>query len=535
MKKAIVRWASLFLYGTWTLFFVLPAILNFNLIQTWDVNPYLTLLASFLVLFLAVVFVRGPWFYLLTFPFVLFGLADLIANSEKSVDLLDLLEQWRTFSRGDVANALQPYAWPLAGAVAAVALWGYATCRLADSRIKKPARALLAGAAATALIAVAWLPGTLWARAWPLNTILITASALSGMPGIAAYSTPSTATNPRVAGTRWNAIRSPDAAADAETYVLVIGETLRSDYLSECGGPGKIRPFAQGAIVACDVTAGSDATFTSVPLLISREMPGHDVRIANDSTFQQAFSEVGFKTSWFGVQPLSVAWPDAQIQKFENGGDEVLIPLLESVLASGGRNAVVLHVNGAHAPYCMRFNHKTAPFGDSCEDAAKLPESSHIDSIRKMYANAVDSSVANVNDIIGVLKKTKGKVFMIFTPDHGENLMDDSRMLLNHALKRPTRWDIRIPAVFWANDEWISAHPAEWRLLSSNAARPLMHADVVPTLLGAAGIRFDDARLAQVVDLLHYPVPERERITQVTLGHTLTWQTLREESDAPAH
>ena len=113
----------------------------------------------------------------------------------------------------------------------------------------------------------------------------------------------------------------------------------------------------------------------------------------------------------------------------------------------------------------------------------------------------------------------------MYTPDHGEALLDDGREIWSHALRHPTRWDTHVPAVFWANDAWRQAHPAEWANLASQIDAPLMHIDIVPTLLHAADVRYDDRRTLPV-DLLARKVPPRTRIIQVAPGQTVSWDTL---------
>ncbi|MBC7662622.1 MAG: hypothetical protein H7276_02325 [Caulobacter sp.] len=61
--------------------------------------------------------------------------------------------------------------------------------------------------------------------------------------------------------------------------------------------------------------------------------------------------------------------------------------------------------------------------------------------------------MAFVGGVIDRLRREPGEAFLVFTPDHAENLDDDPRQLFGHALRRPTRWDTRVPAIFWAYDE----------------------------------------------------------------------------------
>jgi len=67
-------------------------------------------------------------------------------------------------------------------------------------------------------------------------------------------------------------------------------------------------------------------------------------------------------------------------------------------------------------------------------------------------------------------------------------------------------------------------------MLKSNATAPLMHADLVPTLLGAAGIAYEEPR-REVVNLLAQPVPVRKRLVQKSLGAVTDWPTLLGEPE----
>jgi len=368
-----------------------------------------------------------------------------------------------------------------------------------------------------------------WARVWPINVALLAVSSLPGGYRLVGEWLPNSLDrNPRGEGLSWEASRVLPVSA-RETYVLVIGESIRSDYLNECGGAHGVRALNHDFLVACDVTAGADATHTSVPLLISRDMPGGRFRVPRDGSFVRAFKETGFDTYWFGMHGPAVAWPDAEHQLYPDGGAldrRQLLPLLERALSNPvARRMIVLHANNAHAPYCARYEPGAAPNRVDCNTLSGLPEMGTLAIWRGAYANAVDESVRFLNAVRTALTKVDGAVFLVFSPDHGENLMDDSRRLYQHALRYPSRWDIQVPAVFWANDVWRSANPQRWSQLQANTASPLMHADLVPTLLGAAGIHYADARKT-VVDLTVQAVFARKRTIQTSLGASTDWDIL---------
>jgi len=445
------------------------------------------------------------------------------------VNLLELAAEWNTFSRGDVIDAIAPYrAAFMSGALLLAIVCGLAIRSSAghelSARVRYPV--VVVGTAAMVLL----LPSATWPRAWPINATLVGTAFLADSQALAHESTSVMLASPRQAKGSWAAARVAAASA-RQTVVLLIGESVRADFLAECGGPAGVRGVQAGALVACDVTAGANATHTSVPLLVSREWPGHSTRVSADATFQRAMEEAGFHTSWFGTQGQPIAWPDASTQAYPVGADaEVLLPLLEKTLAAGDQaSSVVLHTYGAHAPYCSRIDPKAGAFASVCPLSNEGPTAADIAKWQTAYAGAVDASVGFLNEVIARLERVPGEAFLVYTPDHGENLLDDDRALYGHALRHPSAWDIHVPAVFWANAAWKAAHPAEWAQLQANASAPLMHADLVPTLLSAAQVRYQDTQ-RPALDLLHRAVPPRERVAQKAIGATISWDALAREA-----
>lgn len=517
----------------WIFLLLAPAATTFGSWQPWDVGGRRLLLTSLLGIALLALVLPRRAFIALTWPISWVGLVCIGADQMRSVNALELLVQWRTFSREDVVSALLPYALPMGLAALGLGVLAWVCCWNPDHRYSQ--RRAVAGIA-LALLGGLLLPGLSWSRAWPASGVLAIVSAVSGSSRFAGALFPGSAiVNPRAPDARWNAQRSDDPGVP-ETYVLVIGESVRSDYLHECGGrkqSAAVTPVVAGALVACDVTAGADSTHGSVPLLVSREMPGHAVRVSTDATVAKAFEEAGFDTYWHSVHERFVAWPDAQHVSYAVGASSdrtALLPALQKSMAGPARRRfIVLHAYNAHVPYCSKYDPANAPFQVKCLTSLKLPEGDSLEMWQQSYANAVDASVRFLDEVIATLGQAPGRVFMIYTPDHAENLLDDRRQLFGHALRRPTRWDVTVPAVFWANGAWISSHAGGWSMLARNTARPLTHADIVPTLTGAAGIRYDDPRSGPV-NLLSALVPERQRTIQDAVGSTVTFDALLHEA-----
>jgi glucan phosphoethanolaminetransferase (alkaline phosphatase superfamily) len=116
----------------------------------------------------------------------------------------------------------------------------------------------------------------------------------------------------------------------------------------------------------------------------------------------------------------------------------------------------------------------------------------------------------------------------MYTADHGENLLDDGRKLFQHALKDPTHWDTTVPVVMWASDEWRASNNARWERLRANDEAKVMHADLVPTLLGSAAIRYVEERRAAIDLGAMSPVADRTRWVMRHLGEKIDADQLRQ-------
>jgi glucan phosphoethanolaminetransferase (alkaline phosphatase superfamily) len=514
----------------WLVLLILPAASTTSATEPWDIDSRVLFGLSCWFIVAACAVLPPRWFFPLSLPVALAGVVCMGADFLRHVDLLDLALQWQTFTHAEVRSALRPYAVPMALAAVVLAAWCLACMRAPDQR--RFVRVLVPAAlVVTAALAVV-VPKVAWMRVWPLDAALVTASVATNSQALLATLQPALSNvNPRSRAATWHARATSTAAR--QTMVFIIGESVRADFLKECGGPSGVRPVGAGAAVACDVTAGSDATHTSVPLLISREMPGHQVRVSTDATVLHALQEVGFETHWIGDQGDGLAWPDAQFQAYPTftvSDEAALVPPLEKALQRPAlRKAIALHAYNAHYSYCERFDPAQAPYPVDCRRLPADVDAADAATLRLAYADAVDASVGFVDAVIAELRRVPGEVFLVFTPDHGENLFDDRRRLFGHALRMPTRWDIRVPAIFWANDAWRAAHPAQWAALRARTADPLMHADMVPTFLAAAGVVADDAR-PLAVNLLGGRLPPRTRTIQRALGSVTDWETLEREA-----
>jgi glucan phosphoethanolaminetransferase (alkaline phosphatase superfamily) len=505
----------------WLALLVAPSITVFAPVNAWDIPP-LQAMGVTLWALAALWGVLGPrFFYVATYPLALFGAVAMAGDFARHVNVLELLLLGAHDPR-EMAAALRPYAVSLAGLALALAVPVWAALRWRHPVRRRRGLWMATAAIATGALAFwAFGPGAM-ARAWPLNVVTVGVAQWGGRSDLVAATLPFALVDPRDPSASWHAHRLAGAAAPTETYVLVVGESVRADRLQACGGRSGLAPSTD-TLVFCDVMASSSSTHTSVPLLVSRELPGAPARVSRDATFLRAFAEAGFRTAWLSVQERSIAWPDAQVQAYLplHGTDRAsLLPAVQRLLRDAPpRQLLVVHPYNAHFAYCDRADPANLLVPIDCRQLGSLPSRATRPAWLAAYDNAVHESLLFLDAVIRAADARGGEVFVLYVPDHGENLLDDDRELFQHALTEPTHWDTRVPMIVHANQAWRDRHPAQWQRLAANRAARVMHADVVPTLLGAAGIGYDEPR-TNVADLTAVTPGPRKRLVLRHLGET---------------
>ena len=501
----------------WILLFLIPVVTTLTTVDTWDISPWYLIAVSSWYMFLAANLLRRSLFLLITWPIIFLGLIIVGADFLLHVNILELISVFDTFSKNEVIASFVPYQhwlYLVFGLLCFIAL-GVWVSKAQRKPNYRHTMALLTIGVAFAL----YLPSSSWLRAWPATLFAVAFASEAGNQSLLLSILTSARINPRDSGLDWDARRTAQIDTN-ELYILVIGESVRADRLAECGGRPAMHSVNHQAIVYCDVLSGSSSTHTSVPLLISRESPGVERRISQDATFISAFNDLGFSSYWLSTQEISIAWPDATQQTNGQGtlDRDMLLPLFDQALSSANpKKLMVLHAYNAHFPYTDRYPENEAHFPVSVDLGGQKPERTTLDQWWNAYDNAVNESMKFLDMVIDRSKDAPGHVFIMYTSDHGENMLDDERDLTDHALTFPPRWDTTVPAIIWANDQWRRDNSEKYERLLQNKDRPLMHLDLIPSFLGAANITYKDDRTLPV-DLGAALVGERIRIVQKRLG-----------------
>lgn len=289
-----------------------------------------------------------------------------------------------------------------------------------------------------------------------------------------------------------------------ETYVLVIGETLRADNWQLNGYGRETTPRLvneQGLVNFPKVLSQSNTTHKSVPMLLSHlNAENFGDSIYHVKSIISAFKNAGFETSFFSAQRRNRSFIDffgeeadtcIFIRENLKGKnviyDSDLLGYLDSALKSGNpKKLIVLHTYGSHFNYIDRYPASEARFEPDGPAEATYES-------RGLQMNAYDNTVLFTSnllaDIMSRLKSQAGPAAMIYTSDHGEDLYDDDRKLFLHASPKPSYYQIRVPFVVWLNSAYRDNYDEKYRNLIGNSSEFVSSSDAFyHTAIDLAGL-----------------------------------------------
>lgn len=307
---------------------------------------------------------------------------------------------------------------------------------------------------------------------------------------------------------------------EAETLVLVIGETSRADNWQLYGYSRKTNPLltqTKGLTVFTDYMSQSNTTHKSVPILLSlAEADNYDI-LYHTKGIMQAFREAGYHTVYLSNQQRNHSFIDFLGEQADdclflrdshpdNAYDtDLLVPLAQKLARQKGRRTfVVLHTYGSHFSYADRYPDFMRKFQSDQYDGAKRQ-------YRPQLINAYDNSICQTDlllrRIIEQLTAHGGSAAMVYTSDHGEDIFDDARHLFLHASPFPSFWQLHVPLIVWTSPTYRQRHGAITSALHANRHKAAESNSVFHTLLTMGGVttsyRNDSLSLASPIYTPH--------------------------------
>ncbi len=274
--------------------------------------------------------------------------------------------------------------------------------------------------------------------------------------------------------------------------IFVVGESLRADTLMQEGrGPWSSelqKRFDNGLGVRLrDACAGASATYASVPLLLTATDPIDAPTAARKPTILASTKAAGAKTayiinqgSWVVPETGHDLIQSTASMERQSYDDTVVDALDDFVKRSGdGPKAALLHLYGQHFFYDQRYP-PTA--------LAPIPDNLSTDEREeRQYGQAAEYGLKILLDAAHILDQQRQPAFLVFTSDHGENLVSDHTGKKYHALPVSGKNDTTVPVIALWNQAFAESGRARLLTTLIEGNGLIAHRDVALAWLALAG------------------------------------------------
>jgi len=290
-----------------------------------------------------------------------------------------------------------------------------------------------------------------------------------------------------------------------QTLVLVLGESVNRSNWSLYGYPRNTTPELAARrddmIVFRNVMSSDAATAQSLLKMLTPATLAHPDAWLTEPNVLALARTAGYHVTWLSNQeqgdgPIQILAEHAHEQIFVNHGygrgssslDERLLPPLQRVLAGPApRKLVVVHMQGAHLRYDMRYPPAFDRFSgaDDAVSAAlyKAGRPYWIRKARNEYDNAMLYTDHVIASILQAAKRAApaGPVSVLYVSDHGQEV-GHHRNFAGHSSTDASGY--QVPLLLWTQ------HPEEFAAQSCPLEQRAYRTDQLDhTLLGLLDIR----------------------------------------------
>ena len=301
--------------------------------------------------------------------------------------------------------------------------------------------------------------------------------------------------------------RRDSLPAEREIYVYVIGEASRAASWSLMGYERPTNPLlservGHGLIPFSDVLTESNATHKSVPIMLSATSAIDHEQIYREKSIITAFKEAGFRTLYFSNQVPNRSLIDYFSEEADhridispregtlytdNRPDGELLPHLRRAIDTTQQNLfIVIHTYGSHFDYRKRYPDNFSYF---TPDRFTAVDSKNRTALRNAYDNSVRYTDYVMDGVIGALEHAHCCTAMIYTADHGEDLMDDRRERFLHSSPLPTYYQLHVAAFGWFSDDYRSLYADRYDAALRHARMPYSTGSMFHTVADVAGLK----------------------------------------------
>lgn len=307
-----------------------------------------------------------------------------------------------------------------------------------------------------------------------------------------------------------------------KTYVLIIGESMRKDYMSSYGYPLNTTPFlatTPGVFVNGYLSTASH-TAVSLPrtLAISH---GLDLNPVNNIITLANTAKM--KTIWLSNQgfigqydtAVSAIAVHASEKKFlkkgnfltNNTSDYSLLPLFKQALAEpySGSKLIVLHIMGSHENFCDRIK----------KDSYKLK-----DKDLSCYLSTYNQTDTIIKTIVNDLKATQDSYSLMYFSDHGLNNVSAIKGKTQLVHGDLYKQNYEVPLIEIASD--IHQH-----IMLNKQVSAFNFMSIFSNWIGV--------KTAQLPSLNVYQLPQNKKIQVLSGNQMVLFESLKNDPDEIIH
>lgn len=282
-----------------------------------------------------------------------------------------------------------------------------------------------------------------------------------------------------------------------ETYVFVIGESMRYDHLSlnksYKRGTTPMLETMDRVVSFSDYYSTACLTMYAVPLLITRAEPETFDLHYKERSIVAPFQECGFTTcavirenQFLSVNDFLIGGIDSLIIIPH---DDDLIEVIDNLSATYPKLFVITEIWGQHHPY-DNYPHKFEWYTPSSNtDPVKYTNADYL-------INAYDNSILYTDSVLATLIQTLDKKdivsAVVYVSDHGESISDER---VGHGFEHiPTPHDFykcefHVPFLVWYSDNYVALYPEKIHNLYTNQESALNANSMFYSLCAMADIQ----------------------------------------------
>lgn len=283
----------------------------------------------------------------------------------------------------------------------------------------------------------------------------------------------------------FNAVSEHDAD-EAEVYVMVIGETSRALNWQLGGYDRPTNPrLSQRKNVTfySKALSESNTTHKSVPMLMSHVNACNFDSVGYVKSIITAFNEAGFRTAFISNQAPNHSYTEffgreanRCIYLSDTLGrhryDAEMLPYVAQCLAdtTSLKQFIVLHSYGSHFKYTERYPDGFGNFKPDLCDEVK-PESRDV--LINAYDNTIEYTDHWLDNLMDMLERSGKRAALVYSADHGEDIMDDARCRFLHASPTPTYYQLHVAMLTWVSSSYDQARPEKLAAMKRHCDDPV--------------------------------------------------------------